>query len=47
VTDTTTAGIPAQATPPLADTSDMAQVHRVFRDAVAAGASLPRSPPPR
>jgi hemerythrin-like domain-containing protein len=40
VTDTTTAGIPAQATPPLADTSDMAQVHRVFRDAVASASSL-------
>jgi hypothetical protein len=40
VTDTTTAGIPAQATPPLADTSGMAQVHRVFRDAVAAAPSL-------
>jgi hypothetical protein len=40
VTDTTTAGIPAQATPALADTSDMAQVHRVFRDAVAAAPTL-------
>jgi hypothetical protein len=35
MTDTTTAGVPAQGTPPLADTSDMAQVHQVFRDAVA------------
>lgn len=36
MTDTTTAGIPAQGAPPLADTSDMAQVHRVFRGAIAA-----------
>jgi hypothetical protein len=28
--------IPAQAGPPLADTSDMLQVHRVFREAIAA-----------
>ena len=40
MTDTTTAGIPAQVKPPLADTSDMAQVHRVFRDAVAAAPTL-------
>ncbi|HEU5035216.1 MAG TPA: hemerythrin domain-containing protein [Mycobacteriales bacterium] len=40
MTDTTTARVPAQGTPPLADTSDMAQVHRVFRDAVAAAPSL-------
>jgi hemerythrin HHE cation binding domain-containing protein len=31
----TTTGIPAQPTAPLADTSDMAQVHRVFREAIA------------
>lgn len=36
MTDITSAAVPAQAGPPLADTSDMAQVHRVFRDAVAA-----------
>lgn len=40
MTDTTTSGIPAQATPPLADTSDMAQVHRVFREAIAAAPAL-------
>lgn len=32
--------VPTQAGPPLADTSDMAQVHRVFRDAVAAAPQL-------
>ena len=40
MTDTTTAGIPAQPTPSLADTTDLAQVHRVFRDAVSAAPSL-------
>lgn len=40
MTETTSAGIPAQATSPLADTSDMAQVHRVFRDAIAAAPTL-------
>ena len=50
MTDTATAEIPAQA-PPLADTTDMAQVHRVFRDAIAAAPSLinttPRHEPAR
>jgi hemerythrin-like domain-containing protein len=32
---TTTPQVPAQAGPPLADTSDMAQVHRVLRNAIA------------
>jgi hypothetical protein len=32
--------VPAQGGPPLADTSDMACVHRVFRDAVSAAPSL-------
>ncbi|HET7311250.1 MAG TPA: hemerythrin domain-containing protein [Mycobacteriales bacterium] len=39
-TNTTTSGIPAQGTPPLADTSDMAQVHRVFREAIANAPAL-------
>lgn len=40
MTESTTAGIPAQAGPPMADTSDMAQVHKVFREAVASAPSL-------
>ena len=40
MTHSTTQQIPAQGAAPLADTSDMAQVHRVFRDAVAAAPSL-------
>lgn len=40
MTDTTTAHVPAQGSPPLADTSDMAQVHRVFRDAISAAPTL-------
>lgn len=34
MTETTNVTIPAQAGPPLADTSDMAQLHKVFRNAV-------------
>lgn len=37
---TTGAQIPAQGGPPLADTSDMANVHKVFREAVAQAPSL-------
>lgn len=40
MTETTTSAVPMQGTPPLADTSDMAQVHRVFRDAITAAPSL-------
>jgi hypothetical protein len=37
---TTTPQIPAQGGPPLADTSDMAQVHRVLRNAIADAPAL-------
>ena len=40
MTDTTTAAVPQQGTPPLADTSDMARVHQVFREAIAAAPAL-------
>lgn len=40
MTETTAANIPAQPNAPLADTSDMAQVHRVFRDAIASVPAL-------
>jgi hypothetical protein len=40
MTETNTANVPGQPTAPLADTSDMAQVHRVFRDAIASAPSL-------
>lgn len=40
MTDTTTTQAGARERPPLADTSDMAQVHKVFRDAVTAAPSL-------
>jgi len=39
MTDTTT-DIPQQGMPPLADTSDMARVHQVFREAIAAAPAL-------
>jgi hemerythrin-like domain-containing protein len=37
---TTASQIPAQAGPPLADTSDMAQVHQVLRNAIAEAPNL-------
>ena len=40
MTDTTTAAVPQQGQPPLADTSDMARVHQVFREAIAAAPAL-------
>lgn len=40
MTDTTTAEVPQQGQPPLADTSDMARVHQVFREAIAAAPAL-------
>ena len=41
MTDTTTTNdVTAEGWPPLADTSDMAQVHRVFRDAIANAPAL-------